>query len=336
MDRAETELVNAPMTKMRKMRKMRSMRTMRTMRMLRGIAPAAALAAFLAGCSEVKALQYTMGMKGPPPPAQPHAAAAPEGTVALQPLAPVRRDIFTRSYRIGEAYTVRTGEPVVSVKNYSVTERVGRATALRNFAQTCASGWRRDRIEACGNAPLSKVRGTMGNVFDVPAAVTLPDGQYFAVAMPTDGVSQVYLLVDPTGRLRRGAYVVWREDLTPGSTLGYVPIVELEPDRAIDSSQPLFSFESIEKFVFMGPGYLSFDLIFTGTRENSRGELMTFNYREFGRESTDRPTFERGLQFRTSQKVIEIEKLQIEVQPYGYNELRFRVIADGQPQAPAR
>jgi hypothetical protein len=64
--------------------------------------------------------------------------------------------------------------------------------------------------------------------------------------------------------------------------------------------------------------------------------MMAFNYREFGRESTDRPTFERLLQFPTSQKVIEIEKLRIEVEPYGYNELRFRVVADGQPQRVAQ
>jgi hypothetical protein len=298
-------------------------------------ARAVALAALFAGCSEIKALQYTLGVAPPAPPAVSHAAAAPEGTVALQPLAPVRRDIFTRSYRLGETYTVRTGEPVVSVKNYSVTERVGRASVLRDFTHKCRSRLPRSKTSLCTEAPLGSVRGTMGSVFDVHAAVTLPDGQYFAVAIPSDGKSQVYLLVDPTGRLRRGAYVAWREDLTPASTLGYVPILEFQPDLALDSSTPLFSFESVEKFVFMGPGYLSFDLIFTGTRDTARGEVMTFNYREFGRESTDRPTFERALQFTTRQKVIEIEKVQIEVQPYGYNELRFRVISDGQPQGTA-
>ncbi len=297
---------------------------------------AAVFTAFLAGCSELGALQYNLGMSAPPSQPQSqaaYAAAAPEGTVALQPLAPVRRDIFTRSYRLGESYTVKTGEPVVSVKNYSVTEKVGHATVLRDFAQTCRGGWLSSKVDVCGDAPLDAVRGAMGNVFDVVAAVTQPDGQYFAVAIPSDGKSQVYLLVDPTGRLRRGAYVIWREDLTPGTTLGYVPIVELEPDVALDSSVPLFSFESVEKFVFMGPGYLSFDLVFMGTRDMLRGELMTFNYREFGRDSTDRPTFERQLQFPSSQPVIEIERLRIEVQPYGYNELRFRVISDGQPQS---
>jgi hypothetical protein len=210
---------------------------------------------------------------------------------------------------------------------------VGRATVLRDFAQTCKRGWwpRRGEPVLCESSPLSAVRGAMGSVFDVVAAVTVPDGQYFAVALPSDGRSQVYLLVDPTGRLRRESYVAWREDLSPGFSLGRVPIVELAPEVLLDPESPLFSFESVEKFVFMGPGYLSFDLVFTGTRDTVRGELMTFSYREFGRDSTDRPAFERPLQFTTDHRVIEVEKLRIEVEPLGYNELRFRVIVDGQP-----
>ena len=292
----------------------------------------AAAIALLGGCSEMQAMNASLrgavgASQGPERPA--------EGTVALQPLAPVRRDIFTRSYRLGETYKVRTGEPVVSIKNYSITERVGHATVLRDFGQTCRGGWPRRETALCDSAPLEAVRGAMGSVFDVVAAVTLPDGQYFAVALPSDGRSQVYLLVDPTGRLRREAYVAWREDLSPGSSLGRVPLVELTPDVAMDSQTPLFSFESVEKFVFMGPGYLSFDLVFTGTRDTVRGELITFNYREFGRDSTDLPTFERPLQFSVAEHVIELERLRIEVEPVGYNELRFRVIADGQP-APTR
>jgi len=260
------------------------------------------------------------------------AVVGPDGVVVLQPLAPVRRDIYTRSYRLGETYTVRTGEPVVSIKNYSITEKVGRATALRDFGQMCKRRWLRGgQPSLCDSEPLDSVRGAMGSVFDVIAAATLPDGQYFAVAMPSNGRSQTFLLVDPTGRLRRDSYVVWREELSAGYSLGRVPIVELNPDVKMASDSPLFSFESVERFVFMGPGYLSFDLVFTGTRDTVRGELMTFSYREFGRDSTDRPAFERPLQFGVGNHVLEVEKLRIEVEPVGYNELRFRVIADGQP-----
>lgn len=284
------------------------------------------------GCSQMQALgsslqQAVVGVPG----------GSTEGTVVMQPLAPVRRDIYTRSYRLGEAYTAGVGETVISVKNYSVTERVGRATVLRDFGQMCKRSWPRQGPPVlCESDPYVAVRGAMGTVFDVVAAVTLTDGQYFAVALPSDGRSQVYLLVDPTGRLRQGAYLAWREDLSPGYSLGRVPLLELEPEVALGSREPLFSFESVEKFVFMGPGYLSFDLVFTGTRDTLRGELVHFSYREFGRDSTDRPAFERVLQFPTSERVIEVERLRIEVEPLGYNELRFRVIADGQPAPPSR
>lgn len=280
-----------------------------------------AVALLLGGCSSLQAFSAMFA---------PAADAPAKGTIALQPLAPVRRDIYTRSYRLGDAYLARSGETVVSIKNYSITEKVGRATVLRDFEQNCRRFFGGGPTP-CDDSPLSAVRGAMGNVFDVVGAVTLSDGQYFAVAPPSDGSSQVYLLVDPTGRLRRGAYVAWREELSPGMTLGRVPLVELEPGLALSSEEPLFSFESVEKFVFMGPGYLSFDLVFTGTRDTLRGELVTFAYREYGRDSTDKPTFERALQFPVSQPILEVERLRIEVEPIGYNQLRFRVIADGQP-----
>jgi hypothetical protein len=293
---------------------------------------AAALLAMLPvlGCSEMEAMNLRLrnALVGPSGPQAP-----PEGTILLQPLAPVRRDIYTRSYRLGDAYVAKIGDPVVSIKNYAVTEKVGRATVLRDFGQLCKRTIfsKGSAPTLCQSAPLDAVRGAMGSVYDVVAAVTLPDGQYFAVAIPSDGTSQVYLLVDPTGRLRRGSYVAWREQLTPGTTLGRVPLVELKPELALPSDEPLFSFESVEKFVYMGPNYLSFDLVFTGTRDTLRGELMTFNYREYGRDNTERPTFERPLSFSANEPVIEVDKLRIEVEPIGYTQLRFRVIADGQP-----
>lgn len=286
----------------------------------------------LVGCSSTEGMGSFFGGPTPSPRAS---QPPPEGSIALQPLAPVRRDIYTRSYRLGEAYTVRSGEPVVSVKNYAVTERVGHATVLRDFGQTCKGRWPRREVALCEDPPLNAVRGAMGSVYDVVAAVTLPDGQYFAVALPSDGRSRAYMLVDPTGRLRRGGYLAWREKLSPGSSLGHVPLVDLDPELLLDAQTPLFSFESVEKFVIMGPGYLSFDLIFTGTRDTVRGELMTFSYREFGRDSASKPAFERPLTFAVHQHILELENLRIEVEPIGYSELRFRVITDGQPTSAA-
>lgn len=261
-------------------------------------------------------------------------APAGDGRVFLQPLAPVRRDIFTRSYRVGEVYTARVGESVVSVKNYSVTERVGHATALRDFRQSCKRLLSSEAGD-CTTGPLSMVRGAMGSVFDVIAAVTMPDGQYFAVALPTESGIHAYLLVDPTGRLRRGAYLVSREADSHGFALGRVPVREQRVDLPLDAEAPLFSFESVERFVFMGPGYLSFDLVFSGRRSGQRGDTYTMLYREFGRDSTDAPAFEQALVFPVTQQEMEVGRLRIRVESVTPEDIRFSVVEDGQP-APAR
>ena len=291
----------------------------------------------LSGCSELYDIRHSLSSTLRP--ALPSAPAVDEPVVTsdtellLQPLAPVKRDIFTRSYRLGETYTIQTGGTVVSVKNYSVSEKVGKATALRDFGQLCRRRMFAPRDGApCDESPLSAVRGSVGSVFNVIAAATLPEAKYFAVAMPSDNRSQVVLLVDTSGRLRSGAYVAWRDDLSANAALGRVPLELIQPTIPMNVDAPLFSFESIESFKHMGPGYLSFDLLFTGTRDTPRGDQMTFTYREFGRDGSDRPAFERLLEFPSGTPVVEVQNLRVEVEPVGYNSLRFRVIADGQPR----
>lgn len=296
-----------------------------------------AMCLLASGCSEIQDVSHSLSATFLPKPAPEPVAAQPVASssqLLLQPLAPVRRDIFTRSYRLGETYSIHTGAPVVSIKNYSITEKVGKATALRDFAQLCRRRMFAPRKGSpCTDPPLSSVHGSMGSVFEVIAAATFPEAKYFAVRMTPDNQSEVVLLVDTSGRLRPGEYVAWRDDLSAGVALGRVPLDLLSPELQMNVSTPLFSFESVERFVYMGPGYLSFDLIFTGTRDTPRGELMTFTYREYGRDSSDRAAFERTLQFPTSDPVIEVQDLRIEVEPLGYNDLKFRVIADGQPAA---
>lgn len=283
-----------------------------------------------AGCAAYESIA-----PGPSEPEPVVVHPAGDGPVFLQPLAPVRRDIFTRSYRVGEVYTARAGESVVSVKNYSVTERVGHATALRDFRQSCKRLLSSEAGD-CTSGPLSLVRGAMGTVFDVIAAVTLPDGQYFAVALPSESGTHAYLLVDPTGRLRRGAYVASRDADSHGYALGRVPVLQQRVDLPLDAEAPLFSFESVERFVFMGPGYLSFDLVFSGRRTAQHGESYSLLYREFGRDSTDAPAFEQALVFPVTQQEIEVGHLRIRVESVTPEEIRFSVVEDAQPAPPRR
>ena len=183
---------------------------------------------------------------------------------------------------------------------------------------------------ACTEMPLAAVRGEAGAVFDVAAAAVTSSGRFFAVAMPAGDASEVYLLVDPAGRVRPGAYVAWREALLPGQALGRVPLREYSPKPAIESEeQPLFSFETVDSFAPGAAGYLSFDLVYTGTRDTPRGEVTTYLYREYARDRADKVVFERPLTFPVSSPVVAVGDLRLEVEPVGYSEIRFRVIQDG-------
>ena len=62
----------------------------------------------------------------------------------------MRRDIFTRSYRLGEPYTVHTGQPVVSIKNYSVTEKVARLQSGLDAGDRARLGEYLDNVREIG------------------------------------------------------------------------------------------------------------------------------------------------------------------------------------------
>lgn len=293
------------------------------------LATAVAIASLGAGCSSMGNIVRLRGSDEPA--ATPRKAESVR--VEVQPLAPVRRDVYTRSYRVGETYDSARGETMVSVKNYSVTERVGRATALAPFQQECRRRFSREP-RPCDDAPLASVRGAAASVFDVVGAVEMLDGSYFVVHMPSDGKSETFLLVDPNGRLRRGDYVAWREPQSHGFALGRLPVATMTPDFGLASDVALFAFETVERFVYMGPGYLSFDWTFLGTRTTPRGDVFVISYREFGRDSGDSPSFVRTAAYPVDQKEIAIGALRAKIEAVGDASIRFQVVADDQPPPP--
>lgn len=257
-------------------------------------------------------------------------APATRETLRLQPLASTTQNVLTRSYSVGESYTSRVGEPMLSVKNYAVSERVARATALRDFEQLC------DRLMSeepglCMEAPLGSVRGGLGSVFDVQGAVSTPDGDYFALALPSsDKRDVIYLLVDTEGRLRRGAYVVWRRADSKGYSVAGVPLAEAVVELPLDDEAPLFTFENQQTLAASGPGYLNYDLVYLGSRSTPRGDNIFLSYREYGRQATDHLMFEQNLQYPASQRDIDAAGLRLHVETADAETITFRVVEDSQ------
>ncbi|MBI5504372.1 MAG: hypothetical protein HY899_06200 [Deltaproteobacteria bacterium] len=277
----------------------------------------------LSGCAGAKSLAEDIAARATLAP------AAPE-TLRLRPLAPTTSNVFTRSYRVGESYTSRVGEPMLSVKNYALNERVARATALRDFEQLCGRLFS-EEPGRCKQSPLSNVHGGLASVFDVQGAVSTSDGDYFAVSLPvTDSKEVIYLLVDPNGRLRLGGYVAWRRTDSKGYSAAGVPLVEEIPKSPLDSETPLFTFENQQSVAASGPGYLNYDLIYMGSHATARGDNIFLSYREYARQTADHLMFEQTLQYPGSQHDIDVAGLRLHVESADPESVTFRVVEDSQ------
>lgn len=282
----------------------------------------------LAGCSTVQAVAFNMKSATENVAAHARLAPAVEETLRLQPPTSTTTSVFTRSYRVGESYTSRVGDPMLSVKNYSLRHQVVRASALRDFQQLC------DRVLSkapgpCSDAPLDNVHGSLGSVFDVHGRIVTPDGEYFAVSLPVaDRKDVVYLLVDANGRLRQGAYVAWHRNDSRGYSIEGMPLAEVIPQFAIDGEEPLFTLDQQETFAGSGPGYLNYDLVYGGNRTTDKGESVFLSYREYARQTTERLVFEQSLQYRVTDHDIQVAGLRLHVDTANPESITFSVVED--------
>ena len=282
----------------------------------------------VAGCATVKSVSSDFASVAEDVAAHARLAPAPLETLRLEPPSSTTTKVLTRSYRVGESYTSRVGEPMLSVKNYSLRHQVVHASALRDFQQVC------DRLlsekpGACADAPLSSVHGSLGTVFDVQGMITTPDGDYFAVSLPVpDGKDVVYLLVDENGHLRAGGYVAWHRNDSRGHSVSGLPLAEVVPPFPIDEESPLFKLDSEETFTGSGSGYLNYDLVYAGSRATDRGDSVFLSYREYGRQKTDHLVFEQNLQYSITDRDIQVAGLRLHVDTANPESITFSVVED--------
>ncbi len=252
-----------------------------------------------------------------------------EGFVHGQGVPSRQRDVFSKNYQLGERYSSGLDEPMVSVKNYSVIERVARAVAIQDFVQVCEG-------EPCQEDPLARVRGNLGEVFDVTGAVEDAGVPHLLIRMRDlaaeragrDVKGEVYLAVDLDGVLRQRGYVLWRMDGERRQSPKGLPLRELVPTEPIGVAGPLFTFETEETFLSGGKRYLSYDLIYRGLRRGPRGSTYGLLYREYSRDSTELPVFEQLLQFPVGNSSIDILGLRLTVHAVDADSITFTVVED--------
>ena len=225
---------------------------------------------------------------------------APDGIVYRESVPSKSRRVFSKSYEIGQRYTVSAGEPLVSIKNYTVQERVARAIVLEDFEQQCGAALG-GAPGACDDGLLGKARGSLGDVFDVVGAVTVGGFLYYMIDLDADG-GDGYLLADPEGYLRPVEYIAWRAESDRAMHRRGLPHETIAPAFAVETSGPLFQYETEDTFLRAGSGYLNYDLIFRGTEYGHHGTMIHLVYREYRRDATQTPAYQTVLTYPASRR----------------------------------
>ena len=277
---------------------------------------AAALAMVLAGCSGADPQQGVLPL---------------EGYLFRRDAPRTSRTVFSKNYQVGDRYTSKVAEPMISVKNYDVYERVARAIALQDFVQSCAKG------RPCDDEPLSLVRGNLGDSFSVAGSVPHNGVDYYMVAMepvamdenePKQASGSAFVLADATGKLRDPGYVAWRQSGEKRRSPKGLPHEQVVPEHPLDIAGPVFAFETDESFVPGGPQYLNYDVVYGGIEQGSRGPLYRIFYREYRRDRADLPSFEQGLAFPVGQSSFDLLGHRITVHAVTENTIDFTVDED--------
>ncbi len=250
----------------------------------------------------------------------------------MRPAPAEQRVVFSKSYELGRRYTVAVDEPMVSIKNYGVAERVTRAVILQDFDQQCGSLLGRDHV-SCTDSPFSGVRGNLGDTFRVGGAIVEEGVPYYMIEIEAVG-GNAYMLADPDGYLRDGAYMAWRGEKENGMNRRGLPHEAVQPEIRLDVAGPLFSYETDETFVVDAARYLNYELVYKGTAYDHRGTSYRVLYREYRRDNTRVPSFEQVLSFAADQTDFELLGLRIGVYGATADTLTFSVEQDSVPPAP--
>lgn len=273
----------------------------------------------LGGCAQL--LRGSPGQK-----VETNSASSEAKIVYRQTVPSAKRKVRSKSYRLGEPYRVGRGEPMVSIKNYTVAERVVRAVALEDFAQICGGG-ALSAAKTCSDVPLQYVQGGLGDTFDIIGTTDLNGVTFFMVALP-GAEGRAYLLVDSNGHLARDRYVAWRAKDDDRFHVRGNPHDLIATAPRIETAGPLFSLESDEAFVNTGSRYLNYDLVYNGITQTTRGPVFHMLYREYQRDATQVPIYQQDLAYAVGEREIDVLGLRMTVGAVDAQGISFSVVQE--------
>jgi len=270
------------------------------------------------------------------------------------------RTVLRKDYSLGVRRVAAVGDVMLSLQNYTVTDRVVAAVALEPFSQPCSplrsapgtsarakpvhrrSG--HDQEEAsdlveeaapiaspCQAGRLSYVRGVEGDRFAVGGSHREGGNLYYMVQFDAGNQGIVYLAADARGRVKQGDYLAVvpeaGEDDMVATPLG-VPLHTLKLRDSLERERPLFRFEVDETVDPLAPDFKHFALMYEGTTYDHRGMVYHLLYREYRRDEGDLPLFEQSLAFAGETSTIDILGFRIRVHNVDDRQIIYTVQRD--------
>ncbi len=235
------------------------------------------------------------------------------------------RTVLQKDYAIGARRVAASGERMLSVKNYTVSDRVVGATALGDFEQRCSGP--SDSIVRCENGSMAYVRGQSGERFSVGGAMRQGGNLYYLVAFDAADHGVIYAAADARGRLKPSGYLAKGVSNAEITELG-VPLLPVATKAPIASEGSLFRFEVAEEIDPLAPNFQHYSLQYDGTTYDHRGMVYHILYREYRRDGSKTPLFEQSLAFAGETSTIDVLGFRIRVHDVSDKQIVYTVQRD--------
>jgi len=248
--------------------------------------------------------------------------------VYMQPAPSRTRPVISRGYRIGEQRSAALGEAMFVVRNFTGSERVVSAVALRPFRQLCKrpkTGEVATDDLACRSGRLAYIRGSEHDRFDVAGAIGDSGTIYYMVKVPTsDGA--IELAVDGNGRLRPGRYAAWSPSNAAATPAGVPLRWQDTPVELTD--EPLFQLETTETPVPGDANFVHYAVVYRGVTMDYRGLVFHLLYREYREGDETTPVYEQNLDYVSGVSIIDVLGLRLRVHDVNENQIVYTVVSD--------